>query len=300
MMFIVTQLIGLFVIQSYTNGISLPFGFQPPADIAQNTSVSVISILIAFVVAIGLFFLLTRIKAENFIKIWFMLVSALAIALTLNIFFLKLNINYYPEIIGLVIGAVLAYLKIFRRDILVHNITELLIYPGIAAIFIPLLNLLAIIILLFLISVYDIWAVWHSGIMQKMAKYQIDTLRIFTGFFIPYASKKDKDKIKLLKTKFSKNEKILEKNIKKAKIRVNLAILGGGDVVFPIIAAGVFYNTFFSVWASLIVVACASLALIGLFLFAKKKKFYPAMPFLTAGIYVGMLIAWLLINAKII
>ena len=75
---------------------------------------------------------------------------------------------------------------------IVHNLTELLVYPGIAVIFVSLLtqwspikNLILIIFLLILISIYDMWAVWHSGIMQKMAKYQIDTLEIFSGFFIP-------------------------------------------------------------------------------------------------------------------
>jgi len=57
------------------------------------------------------------------------------------------------------------------------------------------------------------WAVWHSGIMQKMAKYQINKLNIFSGFFIPYANKKTKQKIKLLKEKY-KNKKISNKNLK--------------------------------------------------------------------------------------
>ena len=47
-----------------------------------------------------------------------------------------------------------------------------------------------VIILLVVISIYDMWAVWKSGIMQKMAKYQMDELKIFSGFYVPYASKR--------------------------------------------------------------------------------------------------------------
>jgi hypothetical protein len=46
--------------------------------------------------------------------------------------------------------------------------------------------------------------------MQKMAKYQIQKLNIFSGFFVPYASKKVKDKIKFLKDKYA-SKKISQK-----------------------------------------------------------------------------------------
>ena len=69
------------------------------------------------------------------------------------------------------------------KNLYIHNLTELLIYPGLAGVFVPLLSIWTMIFLLVLISVYDMWAVWHSGIMQKMAKYQINKLKIFSGFF---------------------------------------------------------------------------------------------------------------------
>ena len=138
------------------------------------------------------------------------------------------------------------------------------------------------------------WAVWHSQFMQKMAKYQINNLKFFTGFFVPYADKKQKKKIKLIKQKYkSKGDKVLEKQFKKAKIKVNLAILGGGDVIFPIITAGVFFKIYQSIWPSLIITVSATLALAFLFILARKGKFYPAMPFLTAGMFLGMVVNWL-------
>jgi presenilin-like A22 family membrane protease len=137
--------------------------------------------------------------------------------------------------------------------------------------------------------------------MQKMANYQINTLKFFTGFFIPYADKKQKDKIKLIKEKYAnKSEKTIQKQFEKAKIKVHLAILGGGDIIFPIITAGVFYKVYHSLAASLIITLFATIALLYLFVFAKKGKFYPAMPFLTIGMYIGMIITWILMNLHII
>jgi presenilin-like A22 family membrane protease len=155
-----------------------------------------------------------------------------------------------------------------------------------------MLNLPVIIIILILISIYDVWAVWHSGIMQKMAQYQMNEVGIFGGLIIPYASNAIKNKIKFLKEKY-KND-IPKSIIKKSKLKINLAILGGGDIFYPLIAAGIVMKTFGSIYFGLIISLFAALGLGYLFIFGKKHKPYPAMPYLTVGIYIGMLVAWLL------
>jgi presenilin-like A22 family membrane protease len=304
LMFFITQLIGLFVITAYNNGLILPYGMEPPAEIKDNFSI--LNILFAFVIAVSLFFILTKLKAETFIRIWFFAVISMALGITINVI-LSLSLNNFQSFsayfafIALIFAIPLAYIKIFKRNIIIHNVTELLIYPGIAAVFVPIINVFGIIILLLIISLYDIWAVWHTEFMQKMAKYQIENLRFFTGFFVPYAGKKEKLKIKQLKEKYTnKGENFLNNQFKKAKIKVNLAILGGGDVIFPIITAGIFYKTYHSFIPALIISVFATFALLFLFIMAKKKKFYPAMPFLTIGIYLGMILNFLLINLKII
>jgi len=297
-MFIATQLIGLYVVNFYlAPSAALPYGFDEQARVEKTTSFYtqfLISLIISFIIAIILVFILMRINAVWFIRGWFFVVIALALGITLNVITVKLGLAA-ASFFALAIGVLLAYIKVFKRNILVHNITELLIYPGIAAIFVAMLNLWATIAILIIISIYDIWAVWHSGVMQKMAKYQINSVGVFGGFFIPYASKKIKEKIAMLKLKY-KDHKIPEKTIKKHKIKISLAILGGGDVIFPIIAAGVFFKTYNSLIASLCVTLFASLALLYLFVFAKKKKFYPAMPYLTAGIFLGMVLGRLLVS----
>jgi presenilin-like A22 family membrane protease len=199
----------------------------------------------------------------------------LAISINSVLDFLK-----YSAIFSIIIALPFAIIKVFNRNILIHNTTEFFIYPGVAAVFVPMLNQMTLIFLLVIISIYDMWAVWKSGIMQKMAKYQIKNVKVFSGFFIPYLSKKELEKLKKSKDK--------NKNVK-----ANVAILGGGDIIFPIIAAGVMLKTM-GIYPALLVIAGATLGLGYLMLMGEKKKFYPAMPFISTGILIGMILSWIL------
>lgn len=293
-MFVVAQLVGIYVASVYapktvtiynqtTNTLqnasiyTIPYGLAPPSDVEPTSSV--ISIVIALVVAVCIMFLLMRFRAEIILRGWFFLVVVLGLALTLNALFSGLE---YASLVALVLAAPFAYLKIFKRNIYAHNFTELLIYPGIASVFIPLLSIPSIIVLLVLISAYDMYAVWHAGFMQKMAKYQIETLRVFSGFFIPYLAVKGQRAIEKAKLASAKGK----------KVPMQIAILGGGDVVFPIITAGIVLQ----VWGlipALLVTLGATLSLLFLFYRSEKGKFYPAMPFITAGIFIALTIGYL-------
>ncbi len=302
LMFFITQLIGLFIINFYDNNQNkIPYDMQPSNEIqSQSITQGITYIILMFTFTIIIFIALTKIKAEIILRLWFFLVVALGLGITLTAILYNLNINNSTSLIALSIAAVLSFFKIYKKNLIVHNLTELLIYPGVATIFVFFLfmlfktqTILGIIILLLIISLYDIWAVWHSEFMQKMANYQINNLKFFTGFFIPYADKKTKQKIKTLKQKYTTEEE-LQKNFKKSKLKINLAILGGGDIIFPLITAGIFLKTY-SVIPALIITVFSTLALLFLFILARKGKFYPAMPFLTIGIYLGMILSWIII-----
>ena len=304
-MFVITQFIGLAVLQAdifhieqEINGtiqqVSNPYlsWIAPPELETDRDFFSMFpSLLIAFIIAISLLFLLSKFKFKFILKGWFLVVVCVALFLTIYAFEKLVPWVINPTlavIIPAIIAIPLALIKIFGRNFVVHNITELFIYPGIAAVFVSILNFWTIIILLILISIYDIWAVWHSGFMQKMAKYQINKLKIFSGFFVPYISKKMRLKLKKMRAKAKKTKSKLNK-----KIKVNIAILGGGDIIFPIITAGVVLKTW-GLIPALFVIAGATLGLSYLFFFAKKKKFYPAMPFITAGIFIGIILSYIL------
>ena len=293
-MFFITQLIGLGVVVSYApekqevvefrgnesivTNITiyhLPYGMEPPQNLEPRASLT--SIIIALMIAITLMFLLMRLRAELFLRIWFFVVVALAIGITL---FAALPKTLFVSLLTLLIALPLAYIKVFKRNIIVHNFTELLIYPGIAAIFVPLVTVTTAIILLILISLYDMYAVWHTGFMQRMAHYQIHTLKLFSGFFVPYLSREQR--IALAK-----------KGAATKRVNVQVAILGGGDVVFPIIIAGVVVQQL-SFWHGLLISLGATLALALLFYLSKKGKFYPAMPFISMGCFIALALAYLL------
>jgi presenilin-like A22 family membrane protease len=300
-MFFITQLIGLAVINAYspktklvfnkTTGQydnitiqpKLPYGMQPPEEIKPGQAFT--SIVIAMLIAVFLIFLLMRIKATLLLRLWFFFVVVIALSITFNTVILKFN---YSEFIALIIALPLAFYKVFKRNLIVHNLTELLIYPGIAAVFVPILNLWAIVLLLLLISVYDIYAVWHTGHMQKMVKFQINKVKAIGGFLLPIITKKQKLELKKLRAQAKKSRKG-----KKKGIRVGLAILGGGDVVFPIIFAGIVFKTLGFIPAITISIF-ATLSILYIFMIAKKKEAYPAMPFITAGCLIGLTLSYLL------
>ncbi|MFH1270624.1 MAG: presenilin family intramembrane aspartyl protease [Nanoarchaeota archaeon] len=317
-MFLTTQFIGLLVLhadpfhlETTINGTMQKIPnpamswIQPPEVKTQSESFSFLtSLVLAFIIAISLFFILTKLKIEFILRAWFFLVVSIALFISFYAFekLVPFTINYYWALaIPILLSIPLAFVKIYQRNFLIHNLTELLIYPGLATVFVPILNIYTIIILLILISIYDMWAVWHSGIMQKMAKYQINKLNIFSGFFVPYVSKRVKSKIEKMKKTLGKAE------LKKKGIKVNVAILGGGDVIFPLITAGVvlatgIFNLPFGlkpfvggILPALFVLAGATLGLTYLLIFSEKKKFYPAMPFITAGIFAGMILSWILL-----
>ncbi len=294
-MFLLTQLIGIFVIHQYSpvqtqitddqgnivnvTSHNLPQFLEPPQELHPTNAL--VSIVFAIIFSVFLMFLLMRYKVELILRIWFFIVVCLAISLTFNsaIFNLK-----YSFLISAAFALPLAFFKVFKRNLLVHNITELLVYPGIASIFVPILNIWSVVLLLIFISLYDMYAVWHAGFMQKMAKYQIQHVKVFAGFFVPYLGKNQKIEIDKMKKSKSRKDK---------KIKVNVAILGGGDVVFPIILAGVVLNQLGLIQAIIISIG-ATLALAGLFLLSKKGRFYPAMPFITAGCFIALAIAYLI------
>jgi len=296
-MFFITQLIGIFVVSQYAPVITqstdeqgnlinetshnLPFGLDPPEEVQPRNAL--VSIIIAIIFAAFLMLIFMKYKFELILRVWFFLVFTLALSITINSVLIG---KTYGIIISLIVALPLTFLKVFRRNMTIHNLTELGIYPGIAAIFVPLFNIWAVVVLLIAISIYDIYAVWHAGFMQKMAHYQINNVKTFAGFFIPYIGKKEKELMKKARSSKSKNKK-------EKRIKVNVAILGGGDVLFPIVLAGVVFFQLGLVQAILISIG-ATIALGTLFYYSQKGKFYPAMPFITAGCFLALAVAYLI------
>ena len=126
--------------------------------------------------------------------------------------------------------------------------------------------------------------------MIKMARFQAKS-KVFAGLLIPYKKEKSKKTTK----KVSQKGKLKFKGIK-------TAILGGGDIAFPLLFAGavmksqILTNTFFIAFSkTLIIPLFTSIALLLLFIKGREDRFYPALPFISAGCLVGYIVL-LLIN----
>ncbi|MBS3147954.1 hypothetical protein J4219_03665 [Candidatus Woesearchaeota archaeon] len=279
-LFITAHLIGLGVINSYLNvtpeGVewkSLPsiagVEVERP-DVAPQYSIWYILFAVLFGTVLILFII--KFKTMMLWKIWF----TLAVTLCLFIAFAAFVRPSFAFSLALVLGLI----KVFKPNIYVHNLTEIFVYGGLAAIFVPILDVMYAFILLLLLSVYDMYAVWKSKHMVSMAQFQTKS-GIFAGLLIPYS----KTGISVKTT-----SKTAAKQTAKS---VKTAVLGGGDIGFPLIFSGTvlaasgFVNAF-------IVSLFAGLALMCLLLLSQKDKFYPAMPFLTAGCVAGFLVTLLI------
>ncbi|MBW2967480.1 hypothetical protein KY362_03260 [Candidatus Woesearchaeota archaeon] len=261
---------------------------------------------LAILIGTGLVLLLARFKAFRTWKVWFLFAVTLCLYISFYTIIRKIaGTNLISMSIALAIGIALGYLKIFRPNVIIHNVTEVFVYAGLAVIFVPIsaFTVKIAIGLLLLISIYDMIAVWQSKHMVKMAKFQSEA-KMFAGLSIPYSMPKKGEKVDEVKpvkpVKAVKAASAPVKAMKKGKEKqvekhiphegktagLKTAILGGGDIGFPLLFAGVLMKEvgFLNV---LFVPVAAAIALFLLLYFAKKDRFYPAMPFISAGCFVG-------------
>jgi len=205
-LFLITQIIGIAVLNEYNkpiidinqiNATGDNATRQLPFNLEESNDTTIWDLLLSILLAFILFFTLMRYKLKYIIKSWFFIIIVLAITVSLNAFLD--GGSTIAQIVALTMAIPLTILKLIRPSVIIHNGTELLIYPGIAAIISTLMNPLGIIVVLILIAIYDAWAVWKSGIMQKMAKYQMEEVKIFGGFLIPLLDKKTKLMVEKLK-----------------------------------------------------------------------------------------------------
>lgn len=288
-LFICAQIIGLALINMDWPHGTTAIGERPDLSGYQSF------LYLFFGVAIGtaLLLLLAKFKRVGIWKVWF----ALAVFLALSVAFGVLM----PVWVALILAAILAILKVFRPDPIVHNITEVFLYAGIAVLLVPIFDIFWMIVVLLVISVYDIIAVLKTKHMVTLAEFQKGS-KVFAG---------------LMLSKGKTGEKLIHlpkppTPIKSTKTSSH-AILGGGDVAFPLLFSGVVMEWLLEGGAmmswfpyhiepisriaafslSLIISLFCAVALLMLFYYAKKERYYPAMPAVTIGCLVGFLVMFI-------
>ncbi len=249
-LFLLAQFTGLYISHIYFTK-ELPYDIQKPQFETKSSFVNIFSaVIIATLFAI----VLIKFKAERLWRFWFFISVCFSLLISLSAFM--------RQEFALVIALIITFFKTIKHNIIVHNLSEIFIYGGLAAIFSQSLSIFSVSILLILISIYDMIAVWQTKHMVKLAKFQTK-LNLFAGILIPY--------------KYKKEEKT--------------ALLGGGDIGFPLLFASAVLKSYGL--KSLIIPIITSVFLVMLFIFGKNNKFYPAMPFLSIGCFFGYMLVLL-------
>ncbi len=270
--FLIAQVIGLLIVQNYvdvektaeTGELTyeqLPLGLERP-PVKEQTSF--LYILSAVLIGTLLIFVFIRFKIHLLWKLWYGVAVFFTLTIALGAFL--------PYGISAGIGLVLTILKVLRPSVVIHNVTEVFVYGGLAAIFVPVMNVFAGVMLLLAMSLYDMYAVWKSKHMITLAKFQAKT-KMFAGLYIPYQLKGRVGKL----VKARKGKKVQG---------IQSAILGGGDIALPLLFAGAFAKVA-GFGPALLVSLGASVGLFVLLMVGKKDHFYPAMPFISLGCFLG-------------
>jgi presenilin-like A22 family membrane protease len=294
-LFVLAQVLGVWLLArsmtvSVEDGITATsyddtlLGARPEA----SPGTAVIMLLAGILLGTVLLLVLIRFRKQKVWKAWFFLAVWVTVSVSIKALLPMLGW------VAWIVGAGLAFWKILKPNVIIHNVTEVLTYAGIGLIFAPLLggSLLMGLVLLGAISIYDMYAVWKSKHMVKMAEFQASS-NVFAGLFVPYGGKMPKN------VKASNSVQNSSKEPSAQKSGPRHAILGGGDLAFPLLFTGVVLDFLvrrgMDVWPaffqSMWIVAGSTLALALLFFMARKDKYYPAMPFLSAGCVLGLFVA---------
>ncbi len=240
-----------------------------PVFVSTNEKESFFNALIFgfFFITLMILFIL-YLKKTIVVNIWYKVSVFLAMFLTLNMFF-----NDFVSLI-------LAIIFMLLRNTQFRNITEFFIYPGIVAVMLPFFELKHIIILMTIFAIYDFVSVRITKHMIFLAKGQMQN-NAFSGLEIKYVESSVK-RTKLLKLFKTKNPIKSSKKITESKIHSNeevkTAILGGGDIAFPMLFIS-FLSVHYGLKYGLFALIGAFFGLIFIF-FRSKNKFYPALPYI--------------------
>ncbi len=164
---------------------------QEPMEVKNPDNSYWILIIPILLGTLLILFLMRFKKGASFFKAWFFIVAVITLMMAFLPFFKKLFsfskfLSSHTAAIVFLIAFILSIYKVYKHNLVIHNLTELFIYGGLTVVVIPILNIFSASMLLVLISFYDMYAVWKSKHMIKMAKFQSKS-DIFAGLMIPYS-----------------------------------------------------------------------------------------------------------------
>ncbi len=235
--------------------------------ITNSNPISGLYFFLSLMVATAIILILYKFKVNFLIKGWFYL----ALFSTTFLFFG----SFFSFIIAVLLAISAVLIRIFVKSLFVQNLICVCAFAGAGSFFGVTVGVIPSLVIIMLLSVYDIIAVHFTKHMVSLAKsgFKTNTLMAFM-----YHKKK---------TKESKRSQKSEKG----KIGTEVGVLGGGDIIIPMIFSISIFRVF-GLWASISSILVSALFLSFLMFRAKKGKVYPGLPAVCSGALIGFLI-WL-------
>jgi presenilin-like A22 family membrane protease len=191
---------------------------------------------------------------------------------------------FLPVLLGIVLAAAVVGIRFWKPNLITHNIAIFLGVAGVAAVLGNLLPVLAVIVILFALSIYDFIAVFKTKHMVSMFK---DMLKKGMPLAIvvperPVALTQDVTKVS--KQKLRETDK-------------KVLMLGTGDLAFPALFAVSAFKASGSLTVALAIMAGSIIGIVfnHYLLTIKKYKVIPALPFIALFSTIGYFVAILLL-----
>jgi presenilin-like A22 family membrane protease len=274
-LFVLAQLIGVFTVtQAVTvnetvDVASTGLGERPPIEGWQSVAYLVGGILLST----ALILYIAKKNWVNIWKYWQSLATGIAVYLAAS--------TFTPPRIATLIGAASFLARLKTTNQYVNNAIELVMYAGITVFLAPIFTVKTALALLAIMSVYDAYAVWKSKHMVTLAEFTRRTKR-FPGL----TTGKQPSQINHSPPTHSPEEN-----------RSSFSVLGGGDILFPLLFTATLYietvtngvSPLIALLYALITTTGATTGLIALYATSDGESYYPALPYLTTGVYAGFL-----------
>jgi len=257
----------------------IPYSQASPQPIKESEKGihSFITLIISLTIATIIMIILVKYKLSPFIKIWTYIALFISIGVTLSVFFKAVYVYIITTILVLLFNNIKN-----KIGIVIDNAIQFLVIPGLMLIFSPMLDILYATIFMVILSIYDYISVNITRHMIRFAEVSQKTGFIGLKFnYLPIKTGKS------------------NKRINKKSGKTSTAILGGGDLAFPAIFIGSYmdflakiipYKPLIFLYTSPLIVF-STISLYTLFVKSKKGRYYPAIPYLTVGLLIGLLIS---------
>lgn len=230
------------------------------------------AILVATVL---LFLFLKYFKGPTSAKLFFALILFVGVNIVFEAFF--------PTLIAFILTAFIVGARFMKPNVFTHNMVFFLALAGVGARLGTMIPVVAAIILLIVLSVYDFIAVFKTKHMVTMFKGMLQK-GIPMGIIIPENPMQMTHDV----------GKVSTTKLRQTKKRMDFIMLGGGDLAFPALFAVAALAQYGLIQAlGVIVGAVGGIILIHSLIIQKKFKALPALPPIAAFSILGFLISLL-------